>query len=141
MIKKTVRRSFLSRMEHQMNFRLSQYDAISWLKSIESESVDLVVTDPPYESLEKHRKIGTTTRLKQSKSSSNVWFEILPNERLEALMSELYRVLKKNTHCYIFCDQETMFYLKPIGEKVGFKFWKPIVWDKQRIGMGYHLIF
>ncbi|MBN46198.1 MAG: DNA methylase N-4 [Methylophaga sp.] len=125
-------------MEHQMNFRLSQYDAISWLKSIESESVDLVVTDPPYESLEKHRKIGTTTRLKQSKSSSNVWFEILPNERLEALMSELYRVLKKNTHCYIFCDQETMFYLKPIGEKVGFKFWKPIVWDKQRIGMGYH---
>lgn len=121
-----------------MNFRLSQYDAISWLKSIESGSVDLVVTDPPYESLEKHRKIGTTTRLKQSKSSSNIWFEILPNEKLEALMHELYRVLKKNTHCYIFCDQETMFYLKPIGEKVGFKFWKPIVWDKQRIGMGYH---
>ncbi|MGX5913922.1 DNA-methyltransferase [Aliidiomarina sp. Khilg15.8] len=121
-----------------MQYKLTQLDAVKWLESLETESVDLVITDPPYESLEKHRKIGTTTRLKVSKSSSNVWFEIFPNERLEALMLELYRVLKKNTHCYIFCDQETMFKLKPIGEAVGFKFWKPLVWDKQRIGMGYH---
>jgi len=27
---------------------------------------------------------------------------------------------------------------KPLGEAAGFKFWKPLVWDKQRIGMGYH---
>ena len=31
-----------------------------------------------------------------------------------------------------------MFVIKPIVEKVGFKFWKPIVWDKVTIGMGYH---
>ncbi|WP_440941473.1 DNA methyltransferase [Klebsiella quasipneumoniae] len=98
----------------------------------------MVVTDPPYESLEKHRKIGTTTRLKVSKSSSNEWFSIFPNDRFESLLSEIHRVLKNNRHFYIFCDQETMFLLKPIGEKVGFKFWKPIVWDKKAIGMGYH---
>lgn len=98
----------------------------------------MVVTDPPYESLEKHRKIGTTTRLKVSKSSSNEWFSIFPNDRFESLLSEIHRVLKNNRHFYIFCDQETMFLLKPIGEKVGFKFWKPIVWDKKSIGMGYH---
>lgn len=121
-----------------MTCKLSQQDALTWLSTLDSGSVDLVVTDPPYESLEKHRKVGTTTRLKNSKSSSNAWFDIFPNSRLEDLMVELYRVLKKNTHCYIFCDQETMFYLKPIGEAVGFKFWKPIVWDKQKIGMGYH---
>lgn len=121
-----------------MQFELSALDAIDWIRRMDNESVDLVVTDPPYESLEKHRKIGTTTRLKQSKSSSNVWFDIFSNDRLESLMQELYRVLKKDTHCYIFCDQETMFVLKPIGEAVGFKFWKPIVWDKQKIGMGYH---
>ena len=28
--------------------------------------------------------------------------------------------------------------VKPIAEKAGFKFWKPIVWDKMAIGMGYH---
>ena len=31
-----------------------------------------------------------------------------------------------------------MFVAKPIAEKLGFKFWKPIVWDKCAIGMGYH---
>ena len=31
-----------------------------------------------------------------------------------------------------------MFVVKPIAEKAGFKFWKPIVWDKMAIGMGYH---
>jgi site-specific DNA-methyltransferase (adenine-specific) len=27
---------------------------------------------------------------------------------------------------------------KPIAEAAGFRFWKPIVWDKRSIGMGYH---
>ncbi|NGZ18619.1 site-specific DNA-methyltransferase [Vibrio aestuarianus] len=125
----------------QNNFKeldVSNLDAITWLKTIESNSVDLVVTDPPYESLEKHRKIGTTTRLKNSKSSSNQWFEIFPNKRFEELISEIYRIMKKNSHFYLFCDQETMFVIKPIAESQGFKFWKPIVWDKVSIGMGYH---
>ncbi|WBA10341.1 DNA-methyltransferase [Salinivibrio kushneri] len=113
-------------------------DAVNWLSTLADASVDLLVTDPPYESLEKHRKIGTTTRLKVSQGSSNQWFDIFPNERFESLLSEVYRVLKKNSHFYLFCDQETMFIIKPIAEKVGFKFWKPIVWDKVCIGMGYH---
>lgn len=119
-------------------FSLSQEDAVSFLRKLPDESVNCIITDPPYESLEKHRKVGTTTRLKHSKASSNDWFEIFPNERFEELFIELYRVLTPNSHCYLFCDQETMFVAKPIGEEVGFKFWKPIIWDKVAIGMGYH---
>lgn len=111
---------------------VEQADAIEWLAKLEAESVDLIITDPAYESLEKHRAVGTTTRLTKR------WFPIFPNERLPDLMDQLYRVLKKNSHCYIYCDQETAFYLKPAGETAGFKFWKPLVWDKQKIGMGYH---
>lgn len=99
---------------------------------------DLIVTDPPYESLEKHRAVGTTTRLRHSKASSNDWFEIFPNERFGELCAEAFRVLRKNRHFYCFCDQETMFVLKPVAEQAGFKFWKPLVWDKMKIGMGYH---
>jgi site-specific DNA-methyltransferase (adenine-specific) len=119
-------------------FQLGQSDAVAWLRGLPSASVDLVVTDPPYESLEKHRAVGTTTRLKHSKASSNDWFEIFPNARFEELFTEIYRVLRRNTHFYLFCDAETMFVAKPIGEQVGFKFWKPIIWDKKKIGMGYH---
>ncbi|HMV69806.1 MAG TPA: site-specific DNA-methyltransferase, partial [Myxococcota bacterium] len=119
-------------------FQLSHDDAVAWLRSLPSASVDLIVTDPPYESLEKHRKIGTTTRLKHSEASSNDWFEILPNHRFPELLAELFRVLKNHRHFYMFCDAETMFVVKPMAEAAGFRFWKPLVWDKRRIGMGYH---
>ena len=107
-------------------YDLSTADAVSWLRSQPADSVDLLVTDPAYESLEKHRAVGTTTRLKHSKA------------RFFELFTEVFRVLKPDTHFYLFCDAETMFYAKPEAERAGFKFWKPLVWDKRTIGMGYH---
>jgi site-specific DNA-methyltransferase (adenine-specific) len=117
---------------------LHQGDAVEWLRTLAAGSVDLLVTDPPYESLEKHRAVGTTTRLKHSKSSSNDWFAIFPNARFPELFAEVHRVLKKDAHFYLFCDPETAFIAKPLAEQAGFKFWKPLIWDKLRIGMGYH---
>lgn len=122
----------------EMRFQLTRGDAVAWLRTLPDESIDLVVTDPPYESLEKHRAIGTTTRLKHSKASSNDWFEIFPNARFGELFAEVFRVLKKNAHFYLFCDPETMFVAKPLAEEAGFKFWKPLIFDKVQIGMGYH---
>jgi site-specific DNA-methyltransferase (adenine-specific) len=119
-------------------FRLGSRDAIEWLRTLPDESVDLIVTDPPYESLEKHRAVGTTTRLKHSKASSNDWFAIFPNERFPDLFRECFRVLGRHRHLYLFCDAETMFTAKPAGENAGFRFWKPLVWDKVNMGMGYH---
>jgi site-specific DNA-methyltransferase (adenine-specific) len=119
-------------------YDLSTQDAVAWLRELPSESVDLVITDPAYESLEKHRAVGTTTRLKHSKASSNDWFKIFPNARFGELFREVFRVLRRNSHFYLLCDAETMFVAKPEAEQAGFKFWKPLVWDKVTIGMGYH---
>jgi site-specific DNA-methyltransferase (adenine-specific) len=121
-----------------LSFDLSAQDAVTWLRAQPAESVDLLVTDPAYESLEKHRAVGTTTRLKHSKASSNNWFAVFPNDRFAELFAEAFRVLRRNTHFYLFCDAETMFIVKPQAESAGFKFWKPLVWDKRTIGMGYH---
>jgi len=119
-------------------FSLALADAVEWLRAQPAESIDLLLTDPAYESLEKHRAIGTTTRLKHSKSSSNDWFRVFPNARFGELFDEAYRALKPDRHFYLFCDAETMFVAKPEAERAGFKFWKPLVWDKRTIGMGYH---
>jgi len=119
-------------------FQLARADAVTWLRSLPAASVDLIITDPAYESLERHRAIGTTTRLKHSKSSSNDWFTIFPNKRFPELFEAAFRALKKDAHLYLFCDPETMFVAKPLGETAGFKFWKPLIWDKRTIGMGYH---
>lgn len=121
-----------------MTWSVSQDDAVQWLRGLPDASVDLVITDPAYESLEKHRAIGTTTRLKHSAGSSNDWFEIFPNARFPEFLAEVYRVLRADRHFYLMCDQETMFVVKPMAEAVGFRFWKPLVWDKVTIGMGYH---
>lgn len=125
---------------------LHQGDATDWLKSLPDASVDLINTDCAYESLEKHRKVGTTTRLKQSDASSNEWFQIFKNERFPEFFREAYRVLKKDRHFYFYCDEETADVAKPIGVAAGFKFWKALVWvkvgSKNRCkldpGMGYH---
>src|SRR5262245_38208231 len=119
-------------------FELSNQDAVAWLRALPAASVDLLITDPAYESLEKHRAVGTTTRLKHSKASSNDWFIVFPNARFAELFEEAYRVLRDDRHFYLFCDAETMFIAKPEAERAGFKFWKPLVWDKRTIGMGYH---
>lgn len=113
-------------------------DAVEFLRSLPPDSVNLIVTDIAYESLEKYRAVGTTTRLKKSKASSNEWFPIFPNARIPELFHECFRVLKRNSHFYFFSDAETMFVAKPMGEQAGFTFWKPIVWDYGVIGMGYH---
>jgi site-specific DNA-methyltransferase (adenine-specific) len=63
---------------------------------------------------------------------------VFPNARFGELFDEVFRVLKRDTHFYLFCDAETMFVAKPEAERAGFRFWKPLVWDKKTIGMGYH---
>lgn len=117
---------------------LAQGDALLWLKSLPDEVADCVITDIPYASLEKHRSKGTTTRLSNSKSSSNDWFRVIPNSVLPELCLELYRVLKPKTHCYMFCDDETSDLLKKAGTEAGFYCWKRLVWNKEAMGMGYH---
>ena len=111
-------------------YTLTNLDALAWMRTLPDSSVDLIITDVPYESLEKWRKVGTTTRLKKSKSSSNKWFEIFPNSLFPEFFEEAYRVMKKNSHLYFFCDFDTMFVARPIGENAGFKCWKSIIWDK-----------
>jgi site-specific DNA-methyltransferase (adenine-specific) len=128
-------------------FALRRGDAVDFLRSLPDASVDLVITDPAYESLEKHRAIGTTTRLKPSKASSNEWFRaIFPNARFPELLLEVHRVLRDDAHFYLFCDFETSLVVARANESLVrgprrgglFKLWKGLVWDKLAIGMGYH---
>ena len=127
-------------------------DAFELLRSLAPESIDLVVTDPPYESLQIHRARGTTTRLTTN------WFVTVPNARLPELLREVWRVLRNDRHFYLFCDEVTADVIKQqqgIGgarlsngarkAECGLTYWKEIVWAKTtndgariRGGTGYH---
>lgn len=106
-------------------------DAIDFLKTIPDLSVDLIYTDPHYQSKEKWRT-GSGARLKGAK------FTVFPNDRFPELIAECQRVLKKPGHLYIHSDEETRDILKPIIEAAGLKYHKVLVWNRMAIGMGYH---
>lgn len=138
-------------MTEKPRFQLQNGDAVAIMKLMPDACVDMICTDVAYESLEKHRAKGTTTRLKVSDASSNEWFQIFKNERFAEFFTEAFRVLKPNSHLYFFCDGETSRVAVPAGEAAKFKFWNEIVWVKTKgnvsvdtldgavkIGMGYH---
>lgn len=124
-----------------------QGDCISVLKQLPDDTIDLSIFDPAYQSLERHRAVGTTTRLKQSKASSNQWFTIFPNARYGELSVELHRVHRRDTHVYVFCDDETEHIiltghnpyhkepLVPSALDAGWRAWPPLVWVKTKNGV------
>lgn len=102
------------------------------------DAVDLIITDPPYPEIEKHRAIGTTTRLMKGKNGNPAWFKPCNHDYLRACFHAMFRALKPDSHFYIFCNYETVWSFVRFGEEAGFKFWKPLIWYKMSIGMGYH---
>ncbi|MBM4082012.1 MAG: site-specific DNA-methyltransferase [Planctomycetes bacterium] len=133
-------------------------DALAWLPLVAAESVDLIVTDPPYESLRKWEGIGTTARMGMGRKGSGAddaekFFPTIRNDQLPDLMRELWRILKWNCHAYVMCDADTLPYFCQIAGKgwpcepcihhddgafVPWSNMKPLVWDKMTAGMGYH---
>lgn len=119
-------------------------DVMDSLRALPDECIDLTVTDPAYESLERHRAKGSTTRLSQSKASSNEWFEVISNERMRGVFAELYRVHRPRTHLYILSDEATNEVYKTLARDAGWWVWKSLVWLKTtkvglpKGGMGYH---
>lgn len=107
-------------------------DAVELLGWMPSASVNCIITDPAYESLEKHRYGAESCRRLTD------WFDIFPNHRFVDFFREAYRVLVKGSHMYIMCDEETADVIKPIGKAAGFTFWKSVIWDRVHRGQGYH---
>lgn len=113
-----------------MTHEIRLTDAMIGLQGLDSDSVDLIVTDPPYSSLEKWREMGTTTRLAKSAMSSNEWFPTVSNDYFPDFFAQCYRVLKKGTHLYVMCDEETADVLKPMLVEAGFNLRKSVIWHK-----------
>jgi len=105
-------------------------DATTGLRRLPASSVNLIVTDPAYDTLEKWRAMGTTTRLKASKSSSNAWFPVVDKSYFEDFLVECYRVLKPPAHMYVLCDDEMAYHLRPLLDAAGFSYRKKIIWHK-----------
>lgn len=91
-----------------MTIHASQRDAFAFLAGMADASVDCVVTDYPYPTLERHRARGTTVRLSAKEGADEAgWFGTLTIPQLADVTAELYRVLKKDSYAFIFVDADT----------------------------------
>lgn len=112
-----------------MDFTIQNGDCLKYIKDIKSDSVDLVVTDVPYKVISggKPKHKGQPSGI-LSKNDGKIFDnnDIKPSE----YMSELYRVLKEETHCYIFINFINLQEMMVETEKAGFKLHTLLVWKK-----------
>lgn len=121
------------------NFLLG--DCRELLKSVPSNSVDLILTDPPYgipvlEESEGGTK-DTTTYTALLKHTDNLSLPEV-NKLLEAVIPELYRVLKPGGHLYIFFCYENFCNLRALLWSNKFLSQpEPLTWYKGRTTSGF----
>lgn len=101
--------------------RIHLRDAIEGLKALPDQSVDLIVTDPPYNIASKSRQTMRGSRLLTTAESFGSWDVMHPFDH-EILMlqviSEAYRVLKQGGSFYLFTGRhENGYYVRKAVER------------------------
>lgn len=110
-------------------------DCLKKLNELEEESIDLIVTDPPYRISSRGNFGSTGGMLKKDLSMKGKIFEnndILPSDYANLF----YRVLKNNTHCYVMTNHINLQDMLNSFTDVGFHFIKSLIWDKHNKIMG-----
>ncbi len=120
-----------------------QDDAISFLKKLPSNSVDLIVTDPAYSGMNEKLQLGKgriVGKYSEKGKEKGKWFREFEDseENYSMFLTECQRVLKKSTgHIYIMFDSYSLLSLGNIVRNY-FKVKNLITWDKVNIGMGHY---
>lgn len=110
-------------------------DVLEVMKMIEDESIDLIITDPPYKTTSRGGTGNSGGMCKKKEFSSGKVFkhnDIKPQEYIP----ELYRVLKEGTHCYIMTNHVNLYEILTVAQECGFHFIKSLVWNKGNKIMG-----
>lgn len=107
-----------------MNIELNkiyQGDCLEVMKGMLDASVDLIVTDPPY-GMDYQSSWRTDKFAKIALDKDLSWFP--------EFAKEAYRVLKDNTHIYVFCNDYAISAFRTELENVKFKTKRTLVWLK-----------
>lgn len=117
---------YYSRGGNRVMRRLIHGDCLKEMSKIKNDSVDLILTDPPYGISFKsnYRKIKYS---KIKGDDSLLW--------LDSFTYEIYRVLKNNSAGYIFCSFHHVDKFK-ISLERSFKIKNILVWEKNNTSMG-----
>ena len=111
------------------NYEIYKGDCLVVMESIPSESVGLIVTDPPYLINYKSNFRTKTDKFDKIKNDVN------SHDLISNYLAECYRIMKDNTAIYCFCSWHNVDFFKQEFEK-HFKLKNIIVWNKNNHGGG-----
>lgn len=100
------------------------------MRSLPNESIDLIVTDPPYKVTQRGSSGTMSGYWSTDVAKSGMVFEHNDID-IEEYLPEFYRILKQNAHCYIMCNNFNLPHFFEVIGKSDFHFVKLLVWDKQ----------
>ena len=116
-------------------------DAVELLKRIPAETVDLIVTDPAYSSMNRHLQLGKGRIVGEYKNrgENGKWFAEFEDseENYSRFLVEAYRVMKPKSHIYIMFDPFSLLNLGGLFKRY-FHVKNVLVWDKSIMGMGHY---
>lgn len=105
-------------------------DSIVAMRNMESESVDLLITDPPYRIITGGNHNGRNLERPKGMLSGNRKLFSYQNVKISDWMSDVYRVLKNGSHAYIFTNVLNLTNMLNESQKAGFKIHNLLVWEK-----------
>lgn len=111
-----------------------QGNSVELLKELESNSIDLLVTDPPYKVAtggvpnETNNVILNKNRPKGILTEHSQLIKIIP--KFSDWIPECYRVLKNGSHAYFMINSSNLIELANGIEKAGFKIHNILTWKK-----------
>ena len=115
--------------------KLINDNAIDFMKTLEDESVDLIVTDPPYK-VTARGNAGNSGGMMQSKLSMQGRIFKHNDVRPMEYIPEFYRLLKDGSHCYIMTNHVNLQEMLNTATECGFHFIKSLIWNKGNKIMG-----
>lgn len=119
------------------NIKLIYGDCMQLIKSIKTESVSCIVTDPPYQITPKGHAGNTGGMLRKKINCIGRVFEH-NNCHIKDWCPELYRVLKDGGHAYIMTNHKNLIEYLNVATECGFHFIKSLIWDKGNKIMGQY---
>ena len=108
------------------NIIMKNGDALSYLKEIPDNSIDLAILDPPW-SYDSYGQFP----------NRNIEYTTVSDAYLEEAFREIIRILKPKSHCYLFTTNLRLGKNIPLMEKIGFTYHQILIVPYQGIKLGY----
>lgn len=110
---------------------------LEYMRTLENESINLIVTDPPYPTTSRGHAGNSGGMLQKEINKRGKVFEH-NNIDCTEYAPEFYRVLKDGSHCYVMTNHINLIKMLNVFTDCGFHFIKSLIWNKGNKIMGQY---